>query len=502
MDAISSLENVIPGAGKDTEKSNQLLSRAESFSRYRQVVLTSMPLVAADFLAIAASYLVATVCTNLLIGTSYYPGIWNNLSAVCLGHLMIGRFIGLFPGSNMNPVCELRNQVCSIGAAFVFLIAINGLVGEVTLNEVLSILIAFPICLLIAPPARFCMRKIMAPVQWWGEKVIVLGNFQQVVSIYKFLERMPQRGLKPLGIVDDNPSNYWNMEVQSRIEFLGTTNELVPLCRKKQCHWVIAAIADMDKDKASEILANGSMIPNFVVLYSSHMLPTMWAHSFDAAGLTGVHIRDRLLFPMQRLLKRLSDIVLSSILLVLASPMLLFISLWVKLKSPGPAIYSHQGRIGRGGVAFGARKIRTMVANADQILQAHLAANPEAMAEWKLNQKLRNDPRIILGIGSFLRRTSLDELPQLWNVLIGDMSLVGPRPIVGTEVDKYKETYRLYEKVRPGMTGIWQVSGRNNTSYQDRVRLDHYYIRNWSLWLDYFILLRTIRTVLFREGSF
>lgn len=503
MDAISSLEHVIPFEGKDAEKSNHLLSRAESVSRYRQVVLTSMPLVAADFLAIAASYLVATLCTNLLIGASYYPGIWHNLLAVCLGHLMIGRFLGLFPGSGLNPVCELRNQVYSIGAAFVFLIALNGLVGEVTLNEVLSISIAFPMCLLIAPPARFCIRKIMAPVKWWGEKVIVLGNFQQVVSIYEFLDRMPQRGLKPIGIVDDNPSNYWNMDVQSRIEFLGTPNELVPLCRKTKCHWVIAALANIDEDKAKEILANGSLIPNFVVLYTSHTIPSMWAESFDVAGLTGVHIRDRLLFPMQRLLKRLSDIALSSILLVLTSPLLLVIALWVRLKSPGPIVYCHKGRIGRGGRAFGALKFRTMVLNADESLQKHLDENPEARVEWRRDLKLKKDPRIIPGIGAFLRRTSLDELPQLWNVLIGDMSLVGPRPIyTEIEVEKFRDGYPLYLRVRPGLTGLWQVTGRNHTTYEDRVRLDTYYVRNWSLWLDYFILLRTVRTVLFREGSY
>jgi lipopolysaccharide/colanic/teichoic acid biosynthesis glycosyltransferase len=142
-----------------------------------------------------------------------------------------------------------------------------------------------------------------------------------------------------------------------------------------------------------------------------------------------------------------------------------------------------------------------MVNNSEAILKDYLATHPDAMEEWRRDLKLRNDPRIIPGIGSFLRRTSLDELPQLWNVIVGDMSLVGPRPIVTDEVEKYQEVYPLYERVRPGMTGLWQVSGRNNTSYEDRVRLDHYYIRNWSLWFDYFILLRTFRTVVMREGS-
>jgi lipopolysaccharide/colanic/teichoic acid biosynthesis glycosyltransferase len=143
-----------------------------------------------------------------------------------------------------------------------------------------------------------------------------------------------------------------------------------------------------------------------------------------------------------------------------------------------------------------------MVQNAQQILEEHLNSSKEARAEWEKDHKLKNDPRIIAGIGHFLRRTSLDELPQLWNVMKGDMSLVGPRPIVASEQIRYGEIQPLYLRVRPGLTGLWQVSGRNNTSYSDRVKLDAYYVRNWSLWLDYFILLRTVRTVLLREGSY
>ena len=144
-----------------------------------------------------------------------------------------------------------------------------------------------------------------------------------------------------------------------------------------------------------------------------------------------------------------------------------------------------------------------MITNSEQVLREYLAANPEAAAEWQRDLKLKDDPRIIPRIGHFLRKTSLDELPQLWNIIVGDMSLVGPRPIyTDIEIQKFREKYPLYLRVRPGLTGLWQVSGRNNTSYDDRVRLDSYYVRNWSLWLDYFILLRTVRTVLLREGSY
>jgi lipopolysaccharide/colanic/teichoic acid biosynthesis glycosyltransferase len=142
-----------------------------------------------------------------------------------------------------------------------------------------------------------------------------------------------------------------------------------------------------------------------------------------------------------------------------------------------------------------------MVTNADQVLHRYLENNPDLREEWERNHKLRNDPRITT-VGRFLRRTSLDELPQLWNVLKGDMSLVGPRPIVEAEVARYGANFDLYTRVQSGLTGLWQVSGRNDTSYEERVKLDTFYVRNWSVWLDLCILFRTIGTVLLRKGAY
>ena len=504
-DAISTLKDVVPGVsmvdGVDTAE--RLPSRADSVSRYLQVVLTSIPLVAADLLAIAASYLVATLITYAFFGAHYYWGLWNNLFAVCLCHLIVGTFLGLFPASGMNPVRELRSQISSICVSFVLLIALNGLVGQVTRNEIMTIIFAFPITIAIAPPARFSTRKIVSGCRWWGEKVIIVGMNEQARSIYRFMAHLPQRGLKPIGVVVENLSEYWNSEASEHVQLLGTADELVSICRKRQCHWVIAAVADMPESEIKNILANGSLVPNLIVVDTKLSMPTIWVESFDAAGLAGVHIRDRMLFPFQRLSKRIFDFALSAMLLVFIGPLLFAIAVFIKLKGPGPVFYRHEGRIGRGGKTFGAWKIRTMIVNSDAVLKQHLEANPGAQAEWERDLKLKNDPRIIAGIGQFLRRTSLDELPQLLNVLRGEMSLVGPRPIyTKQEVDKFSEMYPLYLRVRPGMTGLWQVSGRNNTSYEDRVRLDTYYVRNWSLWLDYFILLRTVRTLFLREGAY
>jgi lipopolysaccharide/colanic/teichoic acid biosynthesis glycosyltransferase len=146
-------------------------------------------------------------------------------------------------------------------------------------------------------------------------------------------------------------------------------------------------------------------------------------------------------------------------------------------------------------------KFRTMVENADQFLEEHLAKNPQLREEWDNTHKLRHDPRVTR-IGRILRRTSLDELPQIWNVLRGEMSLVGPRPVVSAEVEKYGESFDFYRAVRPGITGLWQVSGRSDTSYSERVALDVRYVRHWSVWLDIYLLARTFRVVFRGSGAY
>ena len=191
-------------------------------------------------------------------------------------------------------------------------------------------------------------------------------------------------------------------------------------------------------------------------------------------------------------------------LVLLALPFLFFgiplIALLVKLDSPGPVFYGHP-RMGRNGRKIKIWKIRTMVHDAERVLDDHLSEHADQRLQWDRQHKLKNDPRITR-LGQFLRRMSLDELPQIWNVLLGQMSFVGPRPIVEKEVPRYGEGYSLYKQVRPGITGCWQVSGRNDTSYHERVQIDMYYARNWSIWLDLWVLASTIPTVLRRRGAY
>jgi Undecaprenyl-phosphate galactose phosphotransferase WbaP len=200
------------------------------------------------------------------------------------------------------------------------------------------------------------------------------------------------------------------------------------------------------------------------------------------------------------MLKRALDLLLALPAFIVLSPVFLFIAIAIKLTSSGPVFYEHVLQ-GRDGKAFEALKFRTMFQNGESILLEHFQKHPEERAAWQRDQKLRSDPRVT-PVGQWLRRYSLDELPQICNVLLGQMSLVGPRPIVSAEIQKYGRGYDLYSRVRPGITGLWQVSGRNNTTYQERVALDEYYVRNWSIWLDAYILVRTVRAVFSAEGAY
>jgi Undecaprenyl-phosphate galactose phosphotransferase WbaP len=226
---------------------------------------------------------------------------------------------------------------------------------------------------------------------------------------------------------------------------------------------------------------------------------TSVAAQTEPESLIGAGIGHSLCLPHNRILKRIVDVVLAILCFVGSSPLLIASFILVWLSSPGPVFYGHR-RISRNGAYFTLYKFRSMVANADELLDVYLSADPELRDEWNRTHKLRNDPRV-LGVGRVLRRLSLDELPQLWNVIKGEMSLIGPRPIVNAEVVRYGTSFSIYKMVRPGITGMSQVSGRSDISYAERVRCDEYYVKNWSPWLDVRILIRTIKTVLLSKGA-
>ena len=203
--------------------------------------------------------------------------------------------------------------------------------------------------------------------------------------------------------------------------------------------------------------------------------------------------------PRARILKRIFDISMSGLALCLLSPLLFFVYLRVK-QDGGPAFYAKQ-RVTRNNEVFDCWKFRSMHVNAEEPLNDLLESDPELRKEYQETEKLKDDPRVT-PFGGFIRKTSIDELPQLWNVFKGDMSLVGPRPVKKSELERYGSSAKYYLETPPGITGLWQISGRNNVEYSTRVNLDAWYVRNWSLWYDITILMKTIRVVLKNDGAY
>lgn len=500
MDSISGLVPDNPERSGYSDSLAELLpSRRDGFRRFRRAFLTGFPLLVADLTVVIASLVIA-ISIGCLGNSS---AIVSHIHAVlwfCGLYVIAGRVHGLYPGTGINAVSILRLQTHSMFYATVAFTFLAGLTELVPLAEPIPFFVGLMLCGVLLPFVRSSVRRVLVKFSWWGERAVIAGTTQNSLSIFEFLHSNAHLGLRPVGVVDDYPAEYWAEPTNEKIDFLGVTDELLSVCSRHDCHWVIATTGSRNREELQKYLTVCSLVPNLIVANDNLPLSSLWCTSFDAAGMAGFRVKDRLLHPMVRAAKRLIDITLSGILLLLVSPLLIGVAVCVKFASPGPIFFGHE-RIGRSGRKFNALKFRTMVLNADEVLNQYLKENESAQDEWNRNHKLLNDPRIIAVVGGLLRRWSLDELPQLWNVFRGDMSLVGPRPIVTDEISKYGSVFPLYVRVRPGLTGLWQVSGRNQTSYEARIQLDSYYVRSWSLWFDYYILLRTIKTVLTRQGS-
>jgi Undecaprenyl-phosphate galactose phosphotransferase WbaP len=220
----------------------------------------------------------------------------------------------------------------------------------------------------------------------------------------------------------------------------------------------------------------------------------------EIGGVVGLEVTQKLLQPTAQLAKRILDLTLTLAFSPFVMLTIAVAAALVRLESRGPILLANE-RVGMGGRKFKAWKLRSMVVNGDEVLCSHFEQHPEDLPQWQATQKLKNDPRVTR-IGKIIRKASIDELPQLWNVLIGEMSLVGPRPMFENQVPLYGGAFASYKRVRLGITGLWQISGRNHLTFSQRASLDCYTIQNWSVWMDIYILARTISVVLTANGAY
>ena len=405
---------------------------------------------------------------------------------------------GLYPGVTCNPVAEIRRAAAATTAVFLTLATLTLLFRVVEVYSRLVFLMAWLLALVGVPIMRAAVRSLFARENWWGYPLMIFGAGGMARHLVRSLREQPRLGLRPVAIVDRGyPS--------------GTMIEGVPVVRRVEDAPVarrgfamsrgVVATPGISREDLSEILnSRDTCLPHLLIAPGLEGVSSLETEATDICRLLMLETRNRLLMPGPRFAKRALDLGCAAALAILVLPVAVIVAVWIKVESRGPVFYRHS-RIGRDGQRIAIWKFRTMAANADRVLDQYLRAHPEMAGEWQRDRKLRHDPRVTR-LGRFLRRTSLDELPQLLNVFRGDMSLVGPRPIVTDEIEKYREAYRLYTRVRPGLTGLWQVSGRNDTSYEERVALDTYYVRNWSPWLDVYLLARTVTAVLARAGAY
>lgn len=430
----------------------------------------------------------------------------TDLSLAAYGHLWplllvfvaIFAVLGLYRQVALGAAEELKR--CAQGLALGFLAAAALLFlakagGDYSRGVfILTLIGALP----ALPLVRQRLRQALARARLWGHPVVVLGGGITGRQVVRVLRRDPSLGLRPVAVLDDGLAVGHDC---GGVAVAGPLADAAEIARRLDVHHAIVAMPGAPAERLRELEhANRDVYPHLLIVPNICGFVAVGVVGRDLGGILGLEMRRNLLLRLPRLVKRASDLALAALLALPIGALILLIALAIRLDSRGPVFFRH-ARVGRGGRTFQAWKFRSMVANSQEVLAELLARDAQARAEWEADHKLRDDPRITR-VGRLLRLTSLDELPQAWNVLTGDMSFIGPRPIVAAEVAKYGEVFDLYQQVRPGISGLWQVSGRNDTTYAERVALDDYYVRNWSVWLDLHILIRTVRVVLLGKGAY
>ncbi|MGJ5813897.1 undecaprenyl-phosphate galactose phosphotransferase WbaP [Paludibaculum fermentans] len=431
------------------------------------------------------------------IAGPYDLGFYLKLIPMALLHPLSLGMAGMYPARGLNPVAELRGLCRAATFTFLCLAAATFFQRDAVSYSRLALLLAWILTMLLSPFLRQSARYLLGKAGCWGARAVILGSGAAGRNLAMALAGRPSLGFEVVAVLDAGPETQSNDPSQAT----GGLEQAAPLAAETGATYAILAMPQVSGSELTALIER-HLWPyrHVLILPGLFGISSVDAATCDVAGVLGVEFSHRLMCPVPRLVKRICDLLLAVAGGLLVLPMFVLILLAIRLSTPGPVFYASP-RVGENGRRFLAWKFRTMVVGATEVLRQHLDRSPELRAEYERESKLRNDPRITW-IGRWLRRSSLDELPQLWNVIRGEMSLVGPRPILDHEVARYGACYQLYKRTRPGLTGLWQVSGRNNTTYAQRLGYVEYYARNWSVWLDLYILCRTVKVVLTGEGAY
>jgi Undecaprenyl-phosphate galactose phosphotransferase WbaP len=421
-----------------------------------------------------------------------YQDVWSVLP---IFPLAFGA-LGLYPGLGLGPVETLRRLWLGTTGSFVLL---GALVFALKLPQVYSrftLGLAWLGCLVLLPLVRSGIAAAAGRRWWWGEPVVTIGRGSHRDEVVRQLLDHPAHGYRPVAVLDrgDQPSGG---DVDG-VPILGGIALAPELARRG----ITLALLVQDEFAPGPLGTwLQTIFRHVVLLRGMRELPVERVEARNFGGMLGLAFSNQLLRRRNQVVKRALDIVFGSLALVLALPVIGFAALSVKLSSRGPAFF-RQEREGQGGRRILIRKVRTMRIDAEKRLGEYLDHDPEARRQWELRFKLADDPRVIPGVGTFLRRFSIDELPQLVSVVIGEMSLVGPRPFPDYHLERFSDDFRqLRRRVRPGLTGLWQITVRSGGTVTEQVQYDTYYVTNWSVWLDLYIMARTLGAVVSGRGA-
>ncbi|PZP55832.1 MAG: hypothetical protein DI586_05570 [Micavibrio aeruginosavorus] len=432
----------------------------------------------------------------------YY--LYTGISIACLGYFLIhGHYTHRIPW---------WNQVRHIAIAAGFSLIVEGFASSVLDIRTTTPLIAlnWALCFIAFIFFRLSVFRLRRNSKRWQLPTVIIGDSSTTSDILYAFNADTSTGYDVHTVflrdlhdtdphqIDDLPSRYKNLKIEHDLE-----NYEDYIIHNPNNYYVVVldTFPGILRDRIVESLNKANALYSVVPTISRMSVYEMEPRYFFGYDVMLLQARTSLSHPVSQLGKRSIDFVCSAIGLIAFSPLILMIAISLKLEGNKDSIFYAGERVGQNGKLFKCWKFRTMSPNCDHLLHEYLNKNPEAKKHWEKYLKLPNDPRVTSRTRRILRKSSLDEVPQLWNVLTGTMSLVGPRPILPNEIELYGATINDYTKVKPGITGLWQVSGRNSMSFQRRIYWDSWYVRNWSLWGDIVIILRTIPAVLMRDDG-
>jgi Undecaprenyl-phosphate galactose phosphotransferase WbaP len=426
------------------------------------------------------------------------PGIYLDLAPL-LGLFIAGYArAGLYPGLGLGPVERLRRL--SYVTAFVFLVlaAFSFALKLPPLYSRVTFVLACAFSFVLVPIGRHTLAHVARRWSWWAEPIVVIGTGLSAARAIRGITQAAHLGYTPAAVLTMDAASSVGAELEG-IPVLGNLEQVPTLAARG----IRVALLEVEQMPARAVLDRLQQdFLHVILLRELDDLPVESLQIRNLGSMVGIEYTNNLLRPRNQTAKRALDVIIASAAFAIGLPLMLLAALMVLVLDGAPAFF-YQDRAGRGGRRIMVPKIRTMRRNADRQLDEYLASNPSAEAEWRIRYKLRKDPRLIPGVGRIFRRFSIDELPQLLTVIAGNMSLVGPRPFPDYHLERFTPAFReLRQRVRPGITGLWQITIRSAGSTDDQEALDTYYIRNWSVWFDLYVLGRTLLAVASGRGAY